>query len=163
MALDLMKPRAFYVITGLLVVVLLGTAVLIAWGYWQIYGIGGWRDQLYASEGAVASRRALDDFRDGHLRLYTLGGESEKVRYTGTNDGPFEIWIPHFYPSLGRAHRYSTEQFIEFYNRKMKYMHEHPYEFLPKRQDVQRDGAANRSQPIGSERDRASAAAGSGR
>ena len=158
-----MKPRAFYIITGLLVVVLLGSAVLIAWGYWQIYGIGGWRDQLYASEGAVASRRALDDFRDGHLRLYTLGGESEKAKYTGTNDGPFEIWIPNFYPSFGHAHRYSREQFIEFYNRKMKYMHEHPDEFLPKRQEVQRDGAANRSQPPGSETNRTSAAAGSGR
>jgi hypothetical protein len=84
-----MKPRALYLIIGSLVVVLLGGAVLIAWGYWQIYGIGGWRDQLYASEGAVASRQALDDFRAGRLRLYTLGGESEKAKFTGTNDGPF--------------------------------------------------------------------------
>ena len=58
-----------------------GARVLIAWGYWQIYGTGGWRDQLYASEGSVASRRALDDFRDGHLRLYTIGGENEKAKY----------------------------------------------------------------------------------
>jgi hypothetical protein len=157
-----MKPRVFYFITGLLLVVLLGSAVLIAWGYWQIYGIGGWRDQLYASEGAVASRQALDDFRAGHLRLYSLGGESEKATYTGTNDGPFEIWIPHFYPSLGRAHRYSTEQFIEFYNRKMRYMHGHPGEFLLKSQEVQPGGAANRGQPVGSETNRTSAAAGPG-
>jgi hypothetical protein len=132
-----MKTRAPYVLIGLFAILLLGSASLIAWGYWQIYGIGGWRDQLYASEGAVASRRALDDFHDGHLRLYTLGGENEKAKYTGTNDGPFEIWVPHFYPSLGRAHRYSTEQFIEFYNRKMRYMQAHPGEFRREKKEVQ--------------------------
>jgi hypothetical protein len=158
-----MKPPASYFVVGLLVVVLLGSAVLIGWGYWQIYGIGGWRDQLYASEGAVASSRALDDFRDGHLRLYTLGGEAEKATYTGTNNGPFEIWIPCFYPSLGRAHRYSTEQFIEFYNGKMKYMHEHPDKFLRNRQEAQRDGAANRSQPVPLGTNRTPSAVGSGR
>ena len=157
-----MKPHSLYFIIGVLAVLLLGSDVLIAWGYWQLYGIGGWRDQLFKSEGAVATRRALDDFRNGQLRLYTLGGQSEKAKYTGTNDGPFEIWIPHFYPSLGRAHRYSTKQFIEFYNRKMKYMHEHPDEFLPKRQEVQRDDPANWRQPPGSELNRTSATAGSG-
>ena len=114
-------------------------------------------------KGAVASRRALDDFRDGHLRLYTLGGENEKAKYTGTNDGPFEIWVPHFYPSLGRAHRYSTEQFIEFYNRKMRYMQTHPSEFPRERREVQQPGAANGSQPIRSETNRTSSAAGSRR
>jgi hypothetical protein len=158
-----MKPRALYAIIGFLLVVLLGSAVLMACCYWQVYGIGGWRDQLFASEGAVASRRALDDFRTGHLRLYTLGSESEQAKFTGTNDGPFEIWIPQFYPSLGVAERYSKEQFVEFYNRKMKYMHEHPEKFLPKRQEVRRDGAANRSQPLDSETNRPSVVAGSGR
>lgn len=156
-----MKTRAPHVVIGLFAILLLGSASLIAWGYWQIYGIGGWRDQLYASEGAVASRRALDDFRAGHLRLYTLGGESDKAKYTGTNDGPFEIWIPDFYPSLGRAHRFSTEQFIAFYNSKMRYMHTHPDEFPPETKKVQLDGAANRSQPIRSETHRTSVATGS--
>ena len=146
--MDVMKPRVLYVVSGFLAVALLGSAVLLAWGYWQVYGIGGWRDQLYASEGAVASRQALDDFRAGHLRLYTLGGESERAKFTGTNDGPFEVWTPHFYPSLGVAHRYATEQFIEFYNRKMKYMHEHPKEFLRKGQEVQQSHAADGSQPF---------------
>ena len=158
-----MKLRTPYVIIGIFLVVVLEGAALMAWGYWQLYGIGGWRDQLFASEGAVASRQALDDFRAGHLRLYTLGGECEKAKFSGTNDGPFEIWIPQYFPSLGTAHRYSTEQFVEFYNRKMKYMHEHPDEFLPKRREVQRDGAANRSQPVISETNRVSVAAGSGR
>jgi hypothetical protein len=114
---------------GLLSATLLSSILLNAWGYWQIYGFGGWRDLVLQSEGAAASEQALRDFREGHLRLYCLGGENERAKYTGTNDGPFEMWIPQFYPSLGRPHRYSTEQFIEFYNRKMRYMHSNPDKF----------------------------------
>jgi hypothetical protein len=128
---------AIIVAIGLLTVSLLCNVVFSACGYWQIYGTGGWRDQVYGLEGLVASGRALDDFRHGHLRLYRLGGEAKSATYTGTNDGPFEIWIPQFYPSLGRAERYSTEQFIEFYNRKMRYMHSHPDQFRKAPEGVQ--------------------------
>jgi len=86
---------------GLLSAALLCSVLLNAWGYWQIYGIGGWRDQVYVSVGGAASEQALRDFRGGHLRLYCLGGENQHDKYTGTNDGPFEMWIPTFYPSLG--------------------------------------------------------------
>jgi hypothetical protein len=157
-----MKTPASRIIIAGLGIALLGCILLIAWGYWQIYGIGGWRDQVYGAKGALASSEALKDFRRGHLRLYQLAGETESSRYTGTNDGPFEVWIAQFYPSLGRAHRYATEQFIEFYNRKMRYMYAHPERFR-EHNDVQPDGAANRSQPVSSETNRASAAAGSGR
>ncbi len=160
-----MKSRTPYiaVLIGLLAIALLCSLLLNAWGYLQIYGIGGWRDQVYGSEGVAASDQALDDFRSGFLRLYCLGGENEKAKYTGTNDGPFEIWMPQFYPSLGRAHRYSTEQFIEFYNRKMQYMHTHPDKFLRQKGEFQPDGAANGSQPIRSETNSTSSAAGSRR
>jgi hypothetical protein len=160
-----MKSRTPYiaVLIGLLAIALLCSLLLNAWGYLQIYGIGGWRDQVYGSEGVAASDQALDDFRSGFLRLYCLGGENEKAKYTGTNDGPFEIWMSQFYPSLGRAHRYSTEQFIEFYNRKMQYMHTHPDKFLRQKGEVQPDGAANGSQPIRSETNSTSSAAGSRR
>jgi len=160
-----MNSRTLYlaVLIGLLAIALMCSVFLNAWGYLQIYGIGGWRDQVFASEGVVASDEALDDFRAGHLRLYHLGGENEKPKYTGTNDGPFEIWIPQYYPSLGRAHRYSTEQFIEFYNRKMQYMHTHPDKFLRPNKEVQPGGAANGSQPIRSETNSALSAADSRR
>ena len=133
------------------------------WSYWQIYGIGGWRDELYGQVGMTATTRAMRDYREGHLRLYTLDGENDKPKYTGTNDGPFEVWIPQFYPSLGRAHRYAKEQFVAFYNRKMKYMYSHPDKFPRNAEDVQPDGAANGSQPIRSETNRTSSAAGSRR
>jgi hypothetical protein len=142
---------------------LLCSLLLTAWSYWQIYGIGGWRDEVYGLEGMVASGRALNDFHHGHLRLYRLGGRSETAKYTGTNDGPFEVWIPQFYPSFGRAERYSTEQFIEFYNRKMHYMHSHPDRFGKEPGAVQQDGPANGSQPNRLETNQTSSAADSRR
>jgi len=145
-----MKPRATYVIISVLAILLLSAASVILWYRWQIYGIAGWRDQLYEAEGSVASRQALSDFREGHLRLYTLGGENEHPKYTGTNEGPFEIWILHFYPALGGAHRYSKEQFIEFYNRKMRYIQAHPDKFQQTRKEAPQARAANRSESVAS-------------
>ncbi len=85
----------------------------------------------------MATRQAMDDFREGHLVLYTLSSESEKPQYTGKHDGPFEIWTYPFSPDLGRAHRYSKEQFVDFYNRKMRYVHSHADKFQRKPRNPQ--------------------------
>jgi hypothetical protein len=147
-----MKPTrvqfAVFLLVGLFALTLLCSVIANAWGYLQVYGVDGWRDQVYRLEGLVASQRALRDFREGHLRLYQLGGESEAAKFTGTNDGPFEVWVPQFYPSLGRAHRYSTEQFIDFYNRKMHYMFSHPEKFRATNGTVQLQHGADPDQPL---------------
>ena len=155
------EMRVAKVLIALLGVCALGFALLAARAYWQVYAPGGWRDQVYGSTGAFASRQALDDFRKGRLRLYQLAGENDTARYTGTNDGPFEIWVGDFYPSLGRAHRYAREQFVEFYNRKMRYMYEHPEGFR-ENSEAQPSGPANQSQAVGSRTNRTSATAGFG-
>ncbi|HTY86559.1 MAG TPA: hypothetical protein VMB80_03765 [Candidatus Acidoferrum sp.] len=162
-----METRASQVLivtaAALISVSVFGSLWLAGWSYWQIYHMGGWRDEVYELVGVTASTQAMDDYQEGHLRLYTLGGESEKPKYTGTNDGPFEVWIPQFYPSLGHAHRYATEQFIEFYNRKMHYMNAHPDKFMRKSETVPQDGAANGGQPLRSETNTTSSVAGSRR
>jgi hypothetical protein len=147
----------------LLVVSTLSALAFTARLSWQVYGPGGWRDEVYGQVGMNATKRAMEDFRRGHLRLYALGGESEKPHFMGKMDGQFEVWTPQFYPSLGRAHRYATEQFVEFYNRKMRYMHSHPEKFPRSEEKVQPDGAANGSQPIRSETNSTSLATGSRR
>ena len=148
---DKMKIRASHILIAALVSLLLllnlTSLILNATAYWQINRPMGWRDEVYLLEGGVACYRALDNFRDGHLRLYRLGGESEKDIYTGTNDGPFEIWTPQFYPSLGPAHLYSKEQFIQFYNGKMRHMYAHPDKFQRKPKQVQPQHPADGSQP----------------
>jgi len=93
---------------------------------WQIHGVGGWQNEVFALTGMVASNRAAHDFSDGKVRLLKLDGERNDWRYTGENDGPFEVWNPQFDPSLGVAHRYSTEQYVRFYNQAMKSVYEQP-------------------------------------
>ena len=117
------------VATALLAVSTLAAFAAIAKLSWQINAPGGWRDELYGQVGANATTRAMSDFRRGQLRLFHLGGESDKDHFTGTMDGPFEVWTPSFYPSLGEAHRYAKEHYVEFYNRKMRYMHSRPERF----------------------------------
>jgi hypothetical protein len=109
--------------------------LLLGRAYWQIYGYfgsSGYRAEIYGLSGLVASRQALDDFRGGKLRLLKLNGENDKLKFSGQQDGPFEIWYPLYLPILGEAHTFATQQYIEFYNRKMEYMHKHPEKFLQK-------------------------------
>jgi hypothetical protein len=119
------KSTVLVVLIGSLLVSLYATG----WAFWQIYWIGGWRDQVYGLIGRSATVRAMDDFKQGHLRIYVFGGDNELHRYTGTNEGPFEIWIPPFSSEFASPERYATEQFIIFYNRKMRYMHTRPDRF----------------------------------
>jgi hypothetical protein len=116
------SPRALKIVIArftIAVLTSLGSLGRVLWrNYW-------WEREAYGLAGMVATKQAMEDFRESRLRLRVLQGENEHLRYSGSNDGPFEIWIPHFYPSLGYPHRFSTEQQVQFYNRKMRYMHEH--------------------------------------
>jgi len=105
------------------------TLALSGWAIFQIYGVGGWRDEVHGLSGANAAQQAMADFRQSKHRLYIFGPANDRRRFTGSNNGPFEIWMPAYHPKLGSAHRYSTEQFVEFYNRKMLYMHSHSNKF----------------------------------
>ncbi|OQB43150.1 MAG: hypothetical protein BWY09_00274 [Candidatus Hydrogenedentes bacterium ADurb.Bin179] len=102
-----------------------------AWLWWQIYGIGGWRDSVYGLSSLYAARQAFNDYKEGYLRLYRLGGKLDEAQYTGETEGEYEIWNPQFYPEMSCAHRYEKEVFIKFYNLKMHYMREHPEDFPP--------------------------------
>jgi hypothetical protein len=88
-----------------------------------------WREEVYGLAGYMGSERALHDFRDGKLRLFVIAGERDDDQFSGTNDGPFQVWFPQYYPAVYQM-RYATEQEVEFYNGKMRYMHEHPEKFL---------------------------------
>jgi len=120
------NPRALKVLIALLTAALLTSLVFLDRALWRNYW---WEQEAYGLAGMVGTKQAMEDFRQGRLRLRAMQGENERLRYSGSNDGPFEIWIPQFYPSLGYPHRFSTELQVEFYNRKMRYMHEHPEKF----------------------------------
>lgn len=98
---------------------------------WQDY-IDTWKTEVSSLVTYPATIQALNDFREGNLRLLRIDGENYKERFSGQREGPFEVWIVQYFPSLGEPHKYSTEQYMQSYNRKMRYMYEHPEQFQEK-------------------------------
>jgi hypothetical protein len=88
-----------------------------------------WKEEVYVLAGYEGGTRALHDYQNGKLRLFKISGERDADKFSGTNDGPFQVWFPQYY-TVVYPMRYSKEQEVEFYNRKMRYMHEHPEKFL---------------------------------
>jgi hypothetical protein len=90
----------------------------------------------------AGAMQAYANFRKGILRLYELSADTQGED-THRKDGPFEVWTWPHYPSLGYPHEFAQHQFVEMYNRKMRYMHAHPELF-----DPNDDGAlVNTTQP----------------
>jgi hypothetical protein len=84
-----------------------------------------WKMQVETLAGYEGSTRARHDLSAGRLRLFVIAGERSDDKYSGTNDGAFEVWYPQYYP-LYYPFRYSAEQMVSSYNDKMRYLHEHP-------------------------------------
>lgn len=103
--------------------------MLLGKAYWDIYGFTGWKQEVGVLSGYTATMQALADFEKGNLRLLKIEGENNELRFSGQREGPFEIWIVQYLPILGKVHKYSQEQYVDFYNRKMRYMYDHPDKF----------------------------------
>lgn len=120
------NPRVLKIVIAVLAVALLTSLVSLGRALWRNHW---WENEAYGLTGLVATKQAMEDFSHGNLRLLAISGRNEELRYSGRNEGPFEVWTPQFLPSLGYPHRFVTEKYVEFYNRKMRYMHEHPEKF----------------------------------
>ena len=117
----------------ILCIALITSLSFLCKAYWDIYNpITGWKNELWARSGYAATLQALSDFRNGKLKLLKIEGRNESPKFSGQKEGPFEIWIVQYYPLLGNVHKFSQETYIEFYNRKMKYMQAHPNIFKTK-------------------------------
>jgi len=42
---------------------------------------------------------------------------------SGGHDGPFEIWIPQYFPSISKASQSAKKRYVEVYNMQMRFMH----------------------------------------
>jgi hypothetical protein len=107
---------------ALLILSLLGNAALLMRSWWTNQE---WETEAVGMASYAGAMQALADFHDGVLRQYELS-EGDETGYTQRNDGPFEIWHWPYHPSLGHGHVFSSQRFVEMYNSKMRYMHEHP-------------------------------------
>jgi hypothetical protein len=109
----------------LLVIALFTSLGILGYTMWQNYM---WKMEVDGLAGYMGSTRAMHDFRAGKIRLFVIAGERDEDKYSGTNDGPFEVWYPQYYPQYEPV-RSPTERMVEFYNRKMRHMREHPAKF----------------------------------
>jgi hypothetical protein len=84
-----------------------------------------WQLQVDSLARYEGSTRARHDFQSGRLRLFVLSGGRGDDKFSGTNEGPFEIWFPQYFPEL-KPFRYAAETMVTTYNDRIRYLHEHP-------------------------------------
>jgi hypothetical protein len=84
-----------------------------------------WKMQVETLAGYEGVTRARHDLSAGRLRMFVIAGERGDDKYSGTNDGVFEVWYPQYYPQY-YPFRYSAEQMVRSYNEKIRYLYDHP-------------------------------------
>jgi hypothetical protein len=91
-----------------------------------------WEMEMYGMATYAGAMQADADFRHGNMRLYELSPAPDtKSKDTHRKDGPFEVWTWPYYPTLGHAHQFGEERFVDMYNEKMRYMQAHSEQFGP--------------------------------
>jgi hypothetical protein len=113
------------------VIVILAVAFLVSFHFLvrALVDNFAWKQSVELSAPAAGAMFAHLDFQAGKLRLYMISGERSDDKYSGTNDGPFEVWFPE-YSASPYPMRYRAEQWVAGYNRSMRYMYEHPERFM---------------------------------
>lgn len=116
------NPRAPKIVIGVLVVALCTSFGFLVHAFYTNFM---WKLQVDSLARYEGSTRARHDFQSGTLRLYVISGGRNDAKFSGTNDGPFEVWFPQYHPEL-YAFRYAEETMVTTYNDRMRYMHAHP-------------------------------------
>ena len=119
------RPRFLLVL--FLVLTNITTGILLIRFWWENRLA---EDSAFGFAAYAGAMQAHADYRNGVLRQYELIADSH-TGFTGQRDGPFEVWGWNFYPSLGRIDRIANEAFVEVYDKKMKFMQQHPEQFQP--------------------------------
>lgn len=105
-------------------IIVIVTITLITSLSFLIHSLFWQNSNLKAEVGSLASIQGCEeadkDFQAGRLKVFVISGECHEDRFSGTNDGPFEVWITSYFPSLPQPHRYSTGKKIEAYNFRMR-------------------------------------------
>ncbi len=99
-----------------------GFALLLAIGltFYNQAQKGLWQAEVRHATEQWAYWEARKDFVNGRLRLLRLEGKNWELKFSGEHEGPFEIWIPQYFPSIGEAERYGRKQYVELYNLNMR-------------------------------------------
>lgn len=116
------NPRALKIVIGVLVVAL---CTSLGFLIHAVYNNFTWKLLVDGLARYQGSTRARSDFQSGTLRLYVISGGRSDDKFSGTNDGPFEVWFPRYHPEF-YPFRYEVEAMVTAYNDRMRYMHAHP-------------------------------------
>jgi hypothetical protein len=91
--------------------------LLINLQFWQN---SNWKEEAGYLAGVQGAEAARKDFDAGKLKLFVISGECHEDKYSGSNDGPFEIWTAEYYPAFPYPERYPDEKKVEAYNLRMR-------------------------------------------
>ncbi len=108
------NPRTLKMIIAVLTIVLITSFSLLI--HSQLWQNSNWRGEVGYLADIQGAEEANRDFQAGKLKIFVISGECHEDRFSGTNNGPFEVWTAQYYPSLPWPGRYSTEQKIKSYN-----------------------------------------------
>ncbi|MEI6392581.1 MAG: hypothetical protein WCT12_15930 [Verrucomicrobiota bacterium] len=116
------NPRALKIVIALLAVALCTSLGFLARALLTNFT---WKLQVDSLAGYEGSTRATHDFQSGKVRLFVISGRRPDDEFSGTNDGPFQVWFPQYFSEIP-TFRYAAETMVAAYNNRMRYMHEHP-------------------------------------
>jgi hypothetical protein len=119
------NPRLLRTVIAVLAVALCISLGLLAWA---LSDSAAWKVQvrnLAQYEGVTVAR---EDFQAGRLRLFVIAGRRERDEFSGTNDGPFEVWYSSYFPET-RAYCCAAETRVAAYDAKMHFWQQHPERF----------------------------------
>ena len=106
------------IVIGVLTIVLLSALGSLGFAIWQNSWWKAENEELACNVGAL---RAVRDFQAGKLRLLVIAGKNMQDKFSGTNDGPFEVWISTYLPEAPYPDRCSFEWEVRAYNAIMKH------------------------------------------
>jgi hypothetical protein len=84
-----------------------------------------WKLEVENLAGYQGRVRAKQDYKAGLIRIFVIMGEREEDKFSGTNDGPFQVWYPLYFPDAYPL-RHGTEVMVDAYNKRMKWQVAHP-------------------------------------
>lgn len=115
-------PRRLKVIIAVLAIALITSFGFLV--YSQLWQNSNWKAEVGSLASNQGYAEADKDFQAGKLKVFVISGECHEDKFSGSNDGPFEVWTAEYYPSFPWPVRYSAAKKIEAYNHHMRFRYE---------------------------------------
>jgi hypothetical protein len=86
------------------------------WIHSQLWQNSNWKGEINYLANVQGAEEARKDFQAGKLKKIIISDECDEDKFSGTNDGPFQVWIAQYFPQSTYPERYSIEQKIKAYD-----------------------------------------------